>query len=522
MLGTRYLFPSIRTLSSHPVLGVGNSAPVDTSVCGPSQISVVQQLRVRPQKTRKLSTNSSVFASAFQASDQQQGEVAGGKVPPVPEADREPLAADASPQEVFDHRVKYNDLSYDSHQAEVTSYFQSLYDQLTIYKPATPSLLSRLFSGSRSGQDEIPTGVYLWGTVGGGKTMLMDLFFDTLPGLDPDIKCRRVHYHDFMQDVHRRMHEAKKSAPPRDMSRWDTYQPFDPVPLVGDTIIAENWVICLDEFQVTDIADAMILKQLFAYLFDKGLIVVATSNRPPKDLYKNGIQRSNFLPFLDMLVEKCHTVSLDPGVDYRRKNLAGADKLFFNLSDPEQEANANLDMIFKFMAAKETDSVREISIRIKGRDVHFNKACGGVLDCDFTEMCGRPLWTNDYLKITQVFHTVLIRNIPVLSQKNKSEARRFITLIDTLYDHKIRVVCSGEVDYWELFQSEEISHQDRLNESRLLIDDLGLKAAAQGSLDSGVFSGEEELFAFDRTVSRLTEMQTKDYWKKWKSYVENR
>jgi len=352
--------------------------------------------------------------------------------------------------------------------------------------------------------------------------MLMDLFHDTLEGLDPDIKCRRVHYYDFMQDVHRRMHEAKKHAPPRDVSRWDSYQPFDPVPPVGDSIVEESWVICLDEFQVTDIADAMILKQLFAYLFDKGVILVATSNRPPNDLYKNGIQRSNFLPFIDMLGEKCTIVSLDPGVDYRRKNLGGADKLFFNQSKPEDESDENMKSLFKFMAAQETDRVGEMTIRIKGRDVHFDKACGGILDCDFAELCARPLWTNDYLKITQVFHTVFIRNIPRMSQKNRTESRRFICLIDTLYDHKIRVIASGEDDYWNLFQNEKISEQQRLEESRLLIDDLGLKAAEKGSLDSGVFSGEEELFAFDRTVSRLTEMQTKDYWKKWKSYVENR
>lgn len=450
---------------------------------------------------------------------------------PVALEERDPLPAAASPQQVLDHRVRYRDLGPDPHQQEVTTHFETLYSRLADYRPAQPSFFSSIFAGpssrrwsksARQAAPEIPNGVYLWGTVGGGKTMLMDLFYDTLEGQSRDIKARRVHYYDFMQDVHRRMHEAKKEAPPRDISRWDTYQPFDPVPLVGDSLVEESWVICLDEFQVTDIADAMILKQLFAYLFDKGVILVATSNRPPKDLYKNGISRSHFLPFLDMLGEKCVTVSLDPGVDYRRKNLGGADKLFFNTSNPEEQAEDSLNGLFKFMAAQETDRVGEMTIRIKGRDVHFDKACGGLLDCDFNELCSRPLWTNDYLKITQVFHTVFIRNIPVMSQKNRTESRRFICLIDTLYDHKIRVIGSGVEDYWNLFQSDAISHQQRLDESRMLIDDLGLKAADQGSLDSGVFSGEEELFAFDRTVSRMTEMQTKDYWKKWKSYIENR
>merc|ERR1719334_1888633 len=428
----------------------------------------------------------------------------------------------------LDWRIKYRDLDKDPHQETVTRHLQVLYNELATYRPSQPSFLSMLLPGPTSrrwggsSRSRVPRGVYVWGTVGGGKTMLMDLFHDTLEGLSSEIKRRRVHYYDFMQDVHRRLHEAKKKAPPRDVSRWDEYQPFDPVPPVGDSIAKESWVICLDEFQVTDIADAMILKQLFAYLFDKGIILVATSNRPPKDLYKNGIQRSNFLPFLDMLEEKCSIVSLDPGVDYRRKNLGGSDKLFFVTSDPQEAAEDNLNSLFKFMASKETDRVGEVTIRIKGRDVHFNKSCGGLLDCEFTELCARPLWTNDYLKITQVFHTVFIRNIPKMSQKNRTETRRFICLVDTLYDHKIRVIASGEVPYWNLFQSEEISHQERLEESRMLIDDLGLKAADVGSLDSGVFSGEEELFAFDRTISRLTEMQTKDYWKKWKTFMENR
>jgi protein AFG1 len=496
--------------------------------CGCAQLNteslaIYQQLgRInRPNHARGLSVKA----------QQKTGENGEKKIP-VPEDERNPLPPHASPSTVYDYKVTYNDLSEDPHQRTVTDRFQSLYEKMGVYRPNnSPSIISKLFSGpgakrwgfSGSGnRSKVPKGIYLWGTVGGGKTMLMDMFYDTLEGLDPDIKKRRIHYYDFMQVVHTRMHEAKKKAPPRDISRWDTYQPFDPVPPVGDTILEESWILCLDEFQVTDIADAMILRQLFAYLFDKGLILVATSNRPPDDLYKNGLQRTNFLPFINMLKETSNIVSLDPGVDYRRKSLAGADKLFFVTTNPEDQAEVALTGMFKFMAAKETDAVKEITIRIKGRDVHFQKSCGGVLFSTFHELCVRPLWTNDYLKLTQVFHTIILSDIPILSQKNKSEARRFICLIDTLYDHKIRVVASGQAPFWELFQNTVVNEEDRLQENRLLIDDLGIKAGDQGSLDSGVFSGEEELFAFDRTVSRLTEMQTKDYWKKWKSYVENR
>lgn len=179
------------------------------------------------------------------------------KVAPVPEEEREPLSVSASPRDVYDWKVRYHDLNSDPHQESVIEYFMKLYSSLGVYRPASPSFLSSLFSGPTGkrwgggGRTRVPRGVYVWGTVGGGKTMLMDMFHDTLAGLGGgDIKCRRVHYHDFMQDVHRRIHEAKKKAPPRDVSRWDTYQPFDPVPPVGDTIIEESWVICLDEFQV--------------------------------------------------------------------------------------------------------------------------------------------------------------------------------------------------------------------------------------------------------------------------------
>ena len=289
------------------------------------------------------------------------------------------------PNLVYENRVLEGEITSDKHQLKVIKELDRLGKQLINYHPQThdftgfgilKNVTGALFNWKKQSpkKSKKPNGVYIWGTVGGGKTMLMDLFYDTVnaPGNEGEEVKRRTHFHDFMQEVHVLIHESKKLAPPRDMSgtNWEKAQPYDPIPSVGNAILKKSYILCLDEFQVTDIADAMILRHLFSYLFSQGLILVATSNRPPADLYKNGLQRSAFLPFIDLLSTTCNSVSLDPGIDYRRKNLGGSEQLYFHISDipPEcdesdsttatkESADAAMDVMFKFMAATETDAL---------------------------------------------------------------------------------------------------------------------------------------------------------------------
>lgn len=350
------------------------------------------------------------------------------------------MTAPMTLHELYAARVADGTLTADPAQEAALAPLEAVRSALT----ATPP--KRGFFG-KAKPPEGPMGCYLWGGVGRGKSMLMDLFHDASP-----VPSRRVHFHAFMQEVHEGMFAARKTGVD------------DALTPVADAIIAQVRVLCFDEMQITDITDAMIVGRLFEKLFAAGVRVVTTSNRVPDDLYKNGLNRALFVPFIALLKDRMLVHELVAAKDYRQDRL-GDEQVYF-------VGGGALDDIWQRLTDGRSDG---LTLRVKGRDVRLEDFASGVARVSFDALCGRPLGAGDYLALAQAVRVLILTDVPRLSRAQNNEAKRFVTLIDALYEGRVRLIMSAAAEPEELYE------------------------AGEGR------------FEFDRTASRLREMQAADW-----------
>ena len=322
----------------------------------------------------------------------------------------------------------------DAAQAEAADALADLEGRLAYHKPVRrQGLLGRLFT-DRNGAP--PHGLYVHGEVGRGKTMLMDLFFQH----SSVVHKRRAHFHEFMAEVHERIYGYRQN-----MARGEIPD-SDVIALTAAAIFDEAWLLCFDEFHVTDIADAMILGRLFSKLFELGTVVVATSNVAPEDLYKGGLNRALFLPFIAQIADHMDVRRLDARTDFRLEKLTGV-KMW--LVPADRDADAALDKAWVKMTGNAPCKPRDISI--KGRILHVPCSAHGVARFSFADICEKPLAASDYLRLAHDYHTLIIDRIPVMDYPERNAAKRFIALIDTLYDNAVKLMASAAADPMSLY-----------------------------------------------------------------------
>ncbi len=349
------------------------------------------------------------------------------------------------PLKTYQKRLSDGELKPDPVQEQAAHALERVYTDVLSYKPK---------KGLFSKKEAPPRGLYMHGGVGRGKSMLMDLFFECLP---EDIASRRVHFHEFMIEVHEYLHAQKTQ---RDQS----------ITKLAKQIAEDVQVLCFDEFHVTDVTDAMILGRLFKAVFGHGVVVIATSNWEPNRLYEGGLKRDRFLPFIALLTERMEVLHLDSPTDYRTKFLTQEGTYFYPLGGDTQ---GKLDNLFK----KLTDGApaQAETLTVKGHDVDVAAAVKGVARVTFQQMCERPYGAEDYIAIAERYHTVFIENVRRMNYDRRNEAKRFMNLIDALYEARTRVIMSAN------------------------------------ALPDELYKGEDHAFEFERTVSRLQEMQSAEY-----------
>jgi cell division protein ZapE len=367
----------------------------------------------------------------------------------------------------YAHLVSTGEVADDPAQRKIVAALDRLIDEIRAKRlQRKSSALGWLFAKSRAAP-ELVTGLYVHGGVGRGKTMLMDLFFEMVPVR----RKRRVHFNAFMADAHDRIQKhrlARKNGEAKE---------DDPIPPVARALADEAWVLCFDEFSVTDIADAMILSRLFSALFANGVVLVATSNLAPDDLYRDGLNRQLFLPFIALLKRHAGVMALDSPTDYRMEKL---NRMPVYLTPLSVDADRLMDEAWEVVTRGKPDA--SDAVAVKGRQVVVPRAAGAAARFSFADLCDAPLGARDYLAIADKYDTIFIDRVPVLDQTRRNPAKRFILLVDTLYDRHIRLFISAEAPPQGLYQGRP---------------------------------GVTEAFEFDRTASRLIEMQSREWLDAW-------
>lgn len=358
------------------------------------------------------------------------------------------------PKKRYQTSLDANELNYDEMQMNVVEHLDALHSQIinpsaSLDESFTDKLTS-IFRRSKK-QNTYIKGLYIYGSVGRGKTYLMDIFYDCLP----EDKKLRLHFHRFMQEIHHQLRDIKSET--------------DPLVVVARSFKQRTDIICLDELFVSDIGDAMILAGLLEAFFSHGITLVTTSNCHPDDLYKGGLQRQKFFPAIELLKQQTNVVELGGNTDHRLEFLEHADIYYHPLDD-----NAQQVMLNNFMHISPEPGIENENLHIEGRKIQTIRCADGTVWLHFDELCGGPRCAADYIEIARCFNTVLISNIPVLSNNNDL-ARRFITAIDEFYDRSVKVIISAETSVHDLYKGKRLS------------------------------------FEFQRTVSRLLEMRSHDY-----------